>query len=69
MVAMGLFLQLQIVTPVAVIGGFVLAKLFTGHIDTRRRAMIDNLTLLWLYAAGQGLLGLLLLHGFPRVIA
>jgi cytochrome c oxidase subunit I+III len=69
MVAMGLFLQLQIITPVAVVGCFMLAKLFTGHIDTRRRAVIDNLTLLWLYAVGQGLAGLLLLHGFPWVIA
>ena len=69
MVAMGLFLQLQIAAPVAIIGGFVLARLFAGHVDTRRRAMVDNLMLLWLYAAGQGLLGVLLLHGFPRVIA
>jgi cytochrome c oxidase subunit I+III len=69
MVAMSLFLQLQITAPVAIIGCFVLARLFAGHIDTRRRAMVDNLMLLWLYAAGQGLLGVLLVHGFPRVVA
>ena len=28
----------------------------------------DNLRLFWLYAAGQGLFGLLLVHGFPRIV-
>jgi cytochrome c oxidase subunit I+III len=69
MVGMGLFLQLQIIAPVAIVGCFMLARLFSDHIDTRRRAVVDNLTLLWLYAVGQGLVGILLLHGFPRVIA
>jgi cytochrome c oxidase subunit I+III len=69
MVAMGLFLQLQITAPVAIVGCFVLARLIAGHIDARRRATVDSLMLLWLYAAGQGLLGVLLVHGFPRVVA
>jgi cytochrome c oxidase subunit I+III len=69
MVAMTWFLQAQLVVPVVLWAGFVLARLFAGHIDTRRRVTVDNLMLLWLYSAGQGLLGLLLVHGFPRVAA
>jgi cytochrome c oxidase subunit I+III len=67
MVAMASFLQLQLVIPVAVFAGFVLVRLVMGYIDSQRRATFDNLMLLWLYAAGQGLFGLLLVHGFPRV--
>jgi cytochrome c oxidase subunit I+III len=68
MVAMASFLQLQLVIPVIVFAGYVLVRVAIGYIDSRRRAMVDNLMLLWLYAAGQGLLGLLLVHGFPRVV-
>jgi cytochrome c oxidase subunit I+III len=48
--------------------GFLLARLFVGRIDAVRRVTFDNLALLWHYAVGQGLLGLLLLHGFPRLV-
>ena len=68
MVAMNWFLQAQLVVPVVLWACFIVARLYAGHIDTRRRVMLDNLTLLWLYTAGQGLLGLLLVHGFPRVV-
>jgi cytochrome c oxidase subunit I+III len=69
MVAMASFLQAELVIPVLLMGAFVLGRLFTGQIDTRRRVTFDNLRLLWLYAAGQGLFGLLLIHGFPRLVA
>jgi cytochrome c oxidase subunit I+III len=69
LVAMALFLQVQLAAPVAIWGCFVLARLFAGHIDTRRRATVENLKLLWLYTAGQGLAGLILVHGFPRALA
>jgi cytochrome c oxidase subunit I+III len=68
MVAMASFLQLQLVVPVIVMAGFLLARLFAGYLDPQRRAVFDNLRLLWLYAAGQGLFGLLLVHGFPRAV-
>jgi hypothetical protein len=35
--------------------------------STRTRVVFDNLSLLWHYAVGQGLFGLLLVHGFPRI--
>ncbi|HYI29204.1 MAG TPA: cytochrome c oxidase subunit I [Bradyrhizobium sp.] len=68
MVAMASFLQAQLGIPVIVWAGFVVARLFAGHVDRRRRATVENLILLWLYVAGQGLFGLLLVHGFPRIV-
>jgi cytochrome c oxidase subunit I+III len=69
MIGMALFLQAQIVIPVAVMACFVLARLFAGRLDAAQRGSFDNLALLWHYGSGQGLLGLLLLHGFPRAVA
>jgi cytochrome c oxidase subunit I+III len=60
-------LQFEIVAPVCVMAGFMLARLLKGQLDATRRSVYDNLSLFWLYAVGQGLLGLLLTHGFPRV--
>ena len=62
-------LQGEIVTPVLVMAGFALARLLTGRLDAVRRAVFDNLGLLWGYAIGQGLIGLLLTHGFPRLVS
>ena len=61
------FLQAQIVLPLVVMAGFVLAKRAVGRLDRVRRATFDNLGLLAHYAVGQGLVGLLLVHGFPRL--
>jgi cytochrome c oxidase subunit I+III len=69
MTAMAIFLQAQIIVPVAIIAGFVLARLLAGRLDAARRSAFDSMALLGHYAAGQGLLGLLLLHGFPRTLA
>jgi cytochrome c oxidase subunit I+III len=62
------FLQFEIVAAVAIMAGFALARLATGRLDGARRVVFDNLALLWGYAIGQGLLGLLLTHGFPRLV-
>jgi cytochrome c oxidase subunit I+III len=68
MVYFGAFLQLELVLPLIVMAGFVLARLGAGRLDRIRRVTFDNLALLWLYTVGQGLLGLLLVHGFPRLV-
>jgi cytochrome c oxidase subunit I+III len=68
MVAMASFLQAQLAVPVVIWACFVVARLFAGHIGRRRRATVENLVLMWLYVVGQGLLGLLLVHGFPRFV-
>jgi cytochrome c oxidase subunit I+III len=68
MVYMGAFLQMELAAALVVMGLFVLARLATGRLSGIRRVTFDNTALLWLYTVGQGLLGLLLVHGFPRLI-
>jgi cytochrome c oxidase subunit I+III len=67
MVYLGSFLQVQLVLPLVVMAGFILARRLAGRLDGIRRASFDNLALLWDFTVGQGLFGLLLLHGFPRL--
>lgn len=61
-------LQLQIIGAVVIMTGFAVARRLTGRIDRTRRVVMDNLSLLWLFAIGQGLTGLALLHAFPRAL-
>jgi cytochrome c oxidase subunit I+III len=51
-----------------VMAGFVLARALSGRLHWERRASYDNTLLLWTYACGQGLLGLLAVHVFPRIV-
>jgi cytochrome c oxidase subunit I+III len=67
-VYMASFLQLEVVLPLVVMTGFVLARWFAGRLNGVRRVTFDNLSLFWHYSVGQGLLGLLLVHGFPRLV-
>jgi cytochrome c oxidase subunit I+III len=62
-------LQLQVVAAVVIIGGYSLARMVAGRLHAARRVTFDTLALLAYYAAGQGALGLLLVHGFPRAVA
>jgi cytochrome c oxidase subunit I+III len=62
-------LQLQIVVAVVVIGAYTLTRLAVGRLSASRRVTFDTLALLSYYAAGQGMLGLLLVHGFPRAVS
>lgn len=45
----------------------LIARHLAGRLDAVQRASFDNFTLLYYYAAGQGLFGLLFVHGFPRI--
>jgi cytochrome c oxidase subunit I+III len=47
---------------------FVLARLAARRLDGIRRVTFDNTALLWYYSVVQGLFGLLLVHGFPRLV-
>jgi cytochrome c oxidase subunit I+III len=67
MVYMASFLQLQLTLALAVMAAFAIARRVAGLLNRRRRVVFDNLALLWHYTVAQGLLGLLLIHGFPRV--
>jgi cytochrome c oxidase subunit I+III len=62
-------LQLQVVAVVAVIGCYTLVRLAAGRLNASRRVTFDTLAVLSYYAVGQGALGLILVHGFPRAIA
>jgi cytochrome c oxidase subunit I+III len=69
LVYLGALLQLQAVVAVVVVGMFTLARLAAGRLDPTRRITFDSLALLAYYGAGQGLLGVLLVHGFPKAMA
>ncbi len=62
-------LQAQIVAAVFCMALFAAFRAATGRVDSLRRVAFDNLALFWLFALGQGALGLLLTHGFPRMAA
>ena len=67
MVYMAAFLQAQLTLAALVMAGFAIARSLAGRLDRKRRVVFDNLGLLYHYTVGQGLLGLLLVHGFPRL--
>lgn len=67
MVYMAAFLQGQLTLAVLAVTGFAIARSFAGRLDRKRRVVFDNLGLLYHYTVGQGLLGLILVHGFPRL--
>ena len=47
---------------------YTLAGSLVGRIDAQRRVTFDNTMLLWHYTVAQGLIGILLVHGFPRLL-
>ena len=61
-------LQLEIVAAVVIIGFYVVARVLAGRLGAVHRVTFDVFILLTYYAIGQGLLGLLLVHGFPRMV-
>jgi cytochrome c oxidase subunit I+III len=61
-------LQGFFVGTVAIMGAYTIARWLAGKLDGVRRATFDNTMLFWHYTTAQGLIGLLLTHGFPRVI-
>lgn len=58
----------QLVFAVVIMTLFTIARHLAGRLDTVRRGTFENTALLAYYTAGQCLVGLLLVHGFPRVI-
>ena len=49
-----------------VLAAFALARSVAGHLDRERRNVLECARVLWLYVVGQNLVGLALVHGFPR---
>jgi cytochrome c oxidase subunit I+III len=56
------------VTVSIVLALFALARHATGRMDRLRRVTFDNAKLFWHYTVAQSLVGLALVHGFPRMI-
>ena len=57
----------QFIGAVAIMGAFTIARALLGKLDAVRRATFDNTMLLWHYTTAQALVGLIVVHGFPRV--
>jgi cytochrome c oxidase subunit I+III len=68
MVYMASALSGQLALAVVIMTGFTSARFFVGKVDRERRVTFENTALLTYYTAAQGLFGLLLVHGFPRII-
>lgn len=47
---------------------YVAARYRKRLLDRVRRVVFDNVRLFWHYTVGQGLVGLALVHGFPRAV-
>jgi cytochrome c oxidase subunit I+III len=62
-------LQAELAAAIVVMAGFTVYRVLTGQLDHVRRVVFDNLALLWAYCLGQGLIGLALTHGFPRLVS
>ena len=69
MVYLAAILQLQVVAAVLIMALFAGARVLTKQVSEARRVTIDNTGILLHYAVAQGLLGLALVHGFPRLLA
>ncbi|MBB2971394.1 cytochrome c oxidase subunit I [Mesorhizobium sp. RMAD-H1] len=68
MVYMAATLFGQLAFTLVIFGGFTIARYLTGKLDRERRVTFDNMRLLYYYTAGQSLFGLVLIHGFPRLV-
>jgi cytochrome c oxidase subunit I+III len=60
--------HLFVLAVALIMGLFTLARSLAGLLNGVRRVTFDNTMLFWLYTAGQGLVGLALIHLFPRLL-
>jgi cytochrome c oxidase subunit I+III len=68
MVYMGIVLFGQLAFAVVIMGALVVARHFANRLDRERRVTFENMALLYYYTVAQSLLGLALIHGFPRLV-
>jgi cytochrome c oxidase subunit I+III len=59
----------QLAFAIVILAGFSIARYLTGKLDRERRVSFDNGALLYYYTAAQILIGLILIHGFPRMVS
>jgi len=60
-------LQAFFAATVACMGLYTVARSMAGMLSHERRQTFDNTRLFWYYTVAQGLAGLALVHGFPRL--
>jgi cytochrome c oxidase subunit I+III len=68
MVFMAGALNAQLAAAIVVMTLFTVARALAGKLDAERRVTFESTALLTYYTAAQGLLGLVLIHGFPRLV-
>ncbi len=68
MVYLGAVLFAQLVFALVIMGLFAMARHLAAKLDAVRRVTYDSYALLYHYTVAQSLLGLGLIHGFPRLI-
>ena len=61
-------LTLATLTVAFALAAFTLARQLAGKLDGVRRAVFDNTMVYWHYVVVQGVAGVALVHGFPRLI-
>jgi cytochrome c oxidase subunit I+III len=59
----------QVAAAVLLMALVAAARMIVGRTDRVRRNTFDHTKLLAWYCAAQGLVGLVLIHGFPRAAA
>ncbi|KFB10140.1 cytochrome c oxidase subunit I [Nitratireductor basaltis] len=67
MVYMGSVINVQVAFVTLIMIGFCVARYYRGMLDRARRVTIENAAILFYYTVAQLLLGLVLIHGFPRI--
>jgi cytochrome c oxidase subunit I+III len=68
MVYMGSVLTGQAAFATIILFAFACSRLVAKQLNRKRSVTFDNAALLYWYTAAQGLCGLVLIHGFPRLI-
>jgi cytochrome c oxidase subunit I+III len=56
------------VAVVVFLAMFAIARRWAGCLDRERRNVFDNVRIFWHYVVAQNLAGLVLVHGFPRLV-
>ena len=59
--------QIFFVLTTLIMGLYTIARWLAGKLDSVRRTTFDNTMLFWYYTLGQGLVGIVVVHGFPRL--
>ena len=54
---------------VVFLAAFAIARRGAGYLDRERRNVFDNVRIFWHYVVAQNVAGLVLVHGFPRLVA